>query len=64
LRTTGAPRTVVTSSGACVLLPSLGEASVAQLMEPFDLSQPTISKHLKVLEHAGLGITRSFGVDD
>lgn len=31
-----------------------GEASVAELMEPFDLSQPTISKHLKVLEDAGL----------
>ncbi len=33
---------------------SAGEASVAELMEPFDLSQPTISKHLKVLEDAGL----------
>jgi len=31
-----------------------GEASVSQLMEPFHLSQPTISKHLKVLENAGL----------
>lgn len=31
-----------------------GEASVSELMEPFDLSQPTISKHLKVLEDAGL----------
>jgi DNA-binding transcriptional ArsR family regulator len=31
-----------------------GEATVSQLMEPFDLSQPTISKHLKVLEEAGL----------
>jgi DNA-binding transcriptional ArsR family regulator len=31
-----------------------GEASVSQLMEPFALSQPTISKHLKVLERAGL----------
>jgi DNA-binding transcriptional ArsR family regulator len=31
-----------------------GEASVAELMRPFDLSQPTISKHLKVLEAAGL----------
>ena len=31
-----------------------GEASVAELMQPFDLSQPTISKHLKVLEDAGL----------
>src|SRR3984957_10320440 len=33
---------------------ALGEATVSQLMEPFELSQPTISKHLKVLEHAGL----------
>jgi DNA-binding transcriptional ArsR family regulator len=31
-----------------------GEASVVELGEPFGLSQPTISKHLKVLEHAGL----------
>lgn len=31
-----------------------GEADVSQLMEPFGLSQPTISKHLKVLERAGL----------
>lgn len=31
-----------------------GEASVSELMAPFDLSQPTISKHLKVLEKAGL----------
>jgi DNA-binding transcriptional ArsR family regulator len=31
-----------------------GEATVSQLMEPFELAQPTISKHLKVLEHAGL----------
>ena len=31
-----------------------GEASVAELAEPFDISQPAISKHLKVLERAGL----------
>jgi DNA-binding transcriptional ArsR family regulator len=31
-----------------------GEATVSQLMAPFDLTQPTISRHLKVLEHAGL----------
>jgi DNA-binding transcriptional ArsR family regulator len=30
-----------------------GEATVSQLMEPFELTQPTISKHLKVLEDAG-----------
>ena len=33
---------------------ALGEASVAELAKPFDMSQPAISKHLKVLEHAGL----------
>ena len=31
-----------------------GEASVAELAEPFAVSQPAISKHLKVLERAGL----------
>jgi len=31
-----------------------GEASVAELAEPFDMSQPAISRHLKVLESAGL----------
>jgi DNA-binding transcriptional ArsR family regulator len=31
-----------------------GEASVSELVAPFALSQPTISKHLKVLEKAGL----------
>jgi DNA-binding transcriptional ArsR family regulator len=31
-----------------------GEASVTQLVEPFAMSQPAISKHLKVLERAGL----------
>jgi DNA-binding transcriptional ArsR family regulator len=31
-----------------------GEATVAELGEPFDMSQPAISKHLKVLERAGL----------
>jgi DNA-binding transcriptional ArsR family regulator len=31
-----------------------GEASVAELSEPFGVSQPTISRHLKVLEAAGL----------
>jgi DNA-binding transcriptional ArsR family regulator len=33
---------------------ALGEASVSELAEPFAISQPAISKHLKVLEHAGL----------
>lgn len=31
-----------------------GEATVNELVEPSELSQPTISKHLKVLERAGL----------
>ena len=31
-----------------------GEASVGQLAAPFEMSQPAISKHLKVLERAGL----------
>ncbi|WP_227711852.1 ArsR/SmtB family transcription factor [Sneathiella sp. P13V-1] len=31
-----------------------GEASVSEIAEPFDISQPAISKHLKVLEKAGL----------
>ncbi|MBT2512658.1 helix-turn-helix transcriptional regulator [Arthrobacter sp. ISL-30] len=35
-----------------------GEATVNQLAEPFDISLPAISRHLKVLEAAGL-ITRS-----
>ncbi|NJR62596.1 MAG: winged helix-turn-helix transcriptional regulator [Cyanobacteria bacterium CRU_2_1] len=34
-----------------------GEASVTELAKPFDMSLPAISKHLKVLERAGL-ITR------
>jgi DNA-binding transcriptional ArsR family regulator len=35
-----------------------GEATVAELGEPFAMSQPAISRHLKVLEHAGL-VSRS-----
>src|SRR5690606_9636303 len=34
-----------------------GEATVMELAEPFDMTQPAISRHLKVLEGAGL-ITR------
>jgi DNA-binding transcriptional ArsR family regulator len=37
---------------------ALGETSVMELAAPFDMSLPAISKHLKVLEHAGL-ISRS-----
>jgi DNA-binding transcriptional ArsR family regulator len=33
---------------------SLGEASVKELVEPFDMTQAAVSKHLKVLEFAGL----------
>ena len=36
---------------------TLGETSVSELAKPFDISAPAISKHLKVLERAGL-ITR------
>jgi DNA-binding transcriptional ArsR family regulator len=32
----------------------LGQASVSELAEPFAISQPAISKHLKILERAGL----------
>ncbi|CAN5507790.1 metalloregulator ArsR/SmtB family transcription factor [soil metagenome] len=35
-----------------------GEATVTELAEPFEMSLPAVSKHLKVLERAGL-ITRS-----
>lgn len=33
---------------------ALGETSVSELAEPFDMSLPAVSKHLKVLERAGL----------
>jgi len=33
---------------------ALGQASVMELAEPFAMSQPAVSKHLKVLERAGL----------
>ena len=36
---------------------ALGEVSVTELAQPFEMSMPAISKHLKVLERAGL-ITR------
>jgi DNA-binding transcriptional ArsR family regulator len=38
-----------------------GEAAVNELSEPFDMSQPAISKHLKVLERAGLVSIRRDG---
>lgn len=36
---------------------AMGETSVTELAKPFQMSMPAVSKHLKVLEHAGL-ITR------
>ena len=33
---------------------ALGETSVMELAKPFEMSLPAVSKHLKVLEHAGL----------
>jgi DNA-binding transcriptional ArsR family regulator len=36
---------------------AMGEATVMELAQPFDMSQPAISRHLRVLEEAGL-ITR------
>ena len=40
---------------------ALGEATVMELVEPFELTQPAISRHLKVLEGAGLIIRRVEG---
>jgi len=37
---------------------SAGEASVNEIASPFEMSQPAVSKHLKVLERAGL-VTRA-----
>ena len=38
-----------------------GEATVMELSKPFEMTQPAISQHLKVLEDAGLVITRVDG---
>lgn len=38
-----------------------GEATVMELAEPFEMSQPAISQHLKVLEDAGLVVRRVDG---
>jgi len=40
---------------------ALGEATVNELAEPFDMTQPAISQHLKVLEEAGLIVRRIDG---
>ena len=38
-----------------------GEATVLELAKPFDMSQPAISRHLRVLEEAGLITRRTEG---
>jgi DNA-binding transcriptional ArsR family regulator len=38
-----------------------GEATVMELAEPFDMTQPAVSRHLKVLEDAGLIVRRIDG---
>ena len=40
---------------------ALGEASVNELAKPFDMTQPAISQHLKVLEEAGFIVRRVDG---
>lgn len=40
---------------------ALGEATVNELAEPFEMTQPAISQHLKVLEEAGLIVQRIDG---
>ena len=40
---------------------ALGEANVSELAEPFPMSLPAISKHLRVLEDAGLMVRRKEG---
>src|SRR5882757_1428642 len=40
---------------------ALGEATVMELVEPFEMTQPAISRHLKVLEGAGLIVRRAEG---
>ena len=39
-----------------------GEATVMELAKPFKMSQPAVSRHLKVLENAGLIVRRAEGV--
>jgi len=40
---------------------ALGETTVMELAEPFEMSQPAVSRHLKVLENAGLIVRRVEG---
>ena len=43
---------------------SLGETSVTELARPFEMSMPAITKHLKVLEKAGLIVERVYKVKE
>ena len=43
-----------TRRGILAILATNGPSSANELLAPFDVAQPTISKHLKVLEKAGL----------
>jgi DNA-binding transcriptional ArsR family regulator len=54
LSTTFAALADPTRRGILARLAADGEASVTTLAEPFDMSLPAVSKHLKVLERAGL----------
>ena len=40
---------------------ALGEATVMELAKPFEMTQPAVSRHIKVLEEAGLIVRRSDG---
>ncbi|HSU65547.1 MAG TPA: metalloregulator ArsR/SmtB family transcription factor [Tepidisphaeraceae bacterium] len=40
---------------------ALGEATVMELAEPFEITQPAVSRHLRVLEEAGLIVRRVEG---
>jgi DNA-binding transcriptional ArsR family regulator len=40
---------------------ALGEATVLEIAEPFSITQPAVSRHLKVLEEAGLIVRRVEG---
>jgi len=50
-----------TAAGSAEAAPHAGESSVSELVHALDLSQPTVSKHLKVLRDAGLVAVREEG---
>jgi ArsR family transcriptional regulator len=50
-----------TAADAIEATPHAGESSVSELVHALDLSQPTVSKHLKVLREAGLVAVREEG---